>query len=284
MSALRNSSSHIVENKYRVSHHEGCTPSDWHGGEESPVTNSRCALRLFWFSAPFGRHGGMRSPATNSRAKASEDNGATGTAVWVPSDCMAGEVSRVDAGRTASATSENGRDGSERRATNPHSSVTSSPQTDTAAGVFPPPALAAPLLPRARHGDYEPPRRETSAVRIRAGRGQAHGWTNSLICETLPANLSSRLFGIGNASRAATSGRCATIHPNAPSALSRWHSQCRRGLMNSFLRSRIKPSKQALSVFNILSRPSLLVLHVENVTRGFVNGVQRNSAAGAQNG
>jgi hypothetical protein len=41
-----------------------------------------------------------------SQAKASEDNGATGSDSEVPADCMAGEASRVDAGRTASATSE----------------------------------------------------------------------------------------------------------------------------------------------------------------------------------
>ena len=42
-----------------------------------------------------------------SQAKASEDNGATGPAMNVcPADCVAGEASRVDAGRTASATSE----------------------------------------------------------------------------------------------------------------------------------------------------------------------------------
>ncbi|GAA2817027.1 hypothetical protein EDC40_103681 [Aminobacter aminovorans] len=40
------------------------------------------------------------------QAKASEDNGATGKATMRPADCMTGEVSRVDAGRTASATSE----------------------------------------------------------------------------------------------------------------------------------------------------------------------------------
>lgn len=41
-----------------------------------------------------------------SQAKASEDNGATGEATMRPADCMTGEASRVDAGRTASATSE----------------------------------------------------------------------------------------------------------------------------------------------------------------------------------
>lgn len=41
-----------------------------------------------------------------SQAKASEDNGATGSDSEVPTDSMAGEASRVDAGRTASATSE----------------------------------------------------------------------------------------------------------------------------------------------------------------------------------
>ncbi|MCO5080902.1 MAG: SAM-dependent methyltransferase [Rhizobiaceae bacterium] len=40
------------------------------------------------------------------QAKASEDNGATGSDSEVPTDSMAGEASRVDAGRTASATSE----------------------------------------------------------------------------------------------------------------------------------------------------------------------------------
>lgn len=40
------------------------------------------------------------------QAKASEDNGATGEATMRPADSMTGEVSRVDAGRTASATSE----------------------------------------------------------------------------------------------------------------------------------------------------------------------------------
>ncbi|WP_019170700.1 hypothetical protein [Pseudaminobacter salicylatoxidans] len=40
------------------------------------------------------------------QAKASEDNGATGEATMRPADGMAGEVSRVDVGRTASATSE----------------------------------------------------------------------------------------------------------------------------------------------------------------------------------
>lgn len=56
-----------------------------------------------------GRFGGVAScPDTEFQAKASEDNGATvpGPAVESPADCMAGEVSRVDAGRTASATSE----------------------------------------------------------------------------------------------------------------------------------------------------------------------------------
>ncbi len=40
------------------------------------------------------------------QAKASEDNGATGKATMRRADCMTGEVSRVDAGRMASATSE----------------------------------------------------------------------------------------------------------------------------------------------------------------------------------
>lgn len=40
------------------------------------------------------------------QAKASEDNGATGKATMRPADRMTGEVSRVDAGRAASATSE----------------------------------------------------------------------------------------------------------------------------------------------------------------------------------
>lgn len=45
-------------------------------------------------------------PATEFQAKASEDNGATGKATMRPADSMTGEAGRVDAGRTASATSE----------------------------------------------------------------------------------------------------------------------------------------------------------------------------------
>jgi hypothetical protein len=64
-----------------------------------------------------GRFGGVAScPDAEFQAKASEDNGATGEATMRPADSMTGEVSRVDAGQTASATSEHGRDGSERRA------------------------------------------------------------------------------------------------------------------------------------------------------------------------
>ena len=45
--------------------------------------------------------------AIQFQAKASEDNGATGySRTEAKADCMTGEVSRVDAGRTASATSE----------------------------------------------------------------------------------------------------------------------------------------------------------------------------------
>lgn len=79
-----------------------------------------------------------KTPALESQAKASEDNGATGRARdETPADCVAGEASRVDAGRTASATSEHGRDGSERRAPySPSRSLTSSqaavnPESDT---------------------------------------------------------------------------------------------------------------------------------------------------------
>lgn len=61
-------------------------------------------------------------PGTPFQAKASEDNGATGSDREVPTDCMTGEVSRVDAGRTASATSENGRDSVERHAPHSHAS------------------------------------------------------------------------------------------------------------------------------------------------------------------
>lgn len=48
--------------------------------------------------------------------------------------------------------------------------------------------MTAPLhFPRARRGE---PRRETAALRIRAGRGQAHGCSNSLrASQTLPASF-----------------------------------------------------------------------------------------------
>lgn len=75
-----------------------------------------------------GQSPGGENPVLPFQAKASEDNGATGRARdETPADRMAGEASRVDAGRTASATSEHGRDGSERRAPNsPSRSLTSS--------------------------------------------------------------------------------------------------------------------------------------------------------------
>lgn len=96
------------------------------------------------------------------QAKASEDNGATGRVRdETPADSVAGEVSRVDAGRTASATSENGRDGSERRAPySPSRSLTSSqaavkPEADTplpsVSGAYSPWSVSRPHLePMAR--------------------------------------------------------------------------------------------------------------------------------------
>lgn len=55
--------------------------------------------------------------AIQSQAKASVGNGAS-VPGGKPADSMSGEASRRDATRTASATSDGGRDGSERRATN----------------------------------------------------------------------------------------------------------------------------------------------------------------------
>lgn len=44
------------------------------------------------------KHVGLPGLAIESRAKASEDNGATGPATEMPADCVAGEVSRPNAG------------------------------------------------------------------------------------------------------------------------------------------------------------------------------------------
>lgn len=44
------------------------------------------------------KHVGLPGLAQESRAKASEDNGATGPAAEMPADCVAGEVSRPNAG------------------------------------------------------------------------------------------------------------------------------------------------------------------------------------------
>jgi len=100
--------------------------------------------------------------ATKFQAKASEDNGATGTAIRVPSDSMTGEVSRVDAGRTASATSERMDVTAGETATNSHSLPASSLVADKADGVTPP-ALSAShsddvprFLTRRSHAEYRP--------------------------------------------------------------------------------------------------------------------------------
>lgn len=88
-----------------------------------------------------------------SQAKASEDNGAT-----VPQDelseavdSVAGDASRPVSGRSETATSDDGRDGSERRALNSNSTAVPSAQSDSA-GEAPSSSPASP----ATHSDDEP--------------------------------------------------------------------------------------------------------------------------------
>lgn len=81
--------------------------------------------------------------ADEFQAKASEDNGATGSVnAEVPSDCMTGEVSRVDAGRTASATSEIMDVTAGETAPHSNPQPTSSPEADKTGEAVPPPSVS----------------------------------------------------------------------------------------------------------------------------------------------
>jgi hypothetical protein len=118
-------------------------------GEQHPNQNSESAPGLGHVPAdgPLAARGSDESAAPHPEAKASEDNGATVPALsYVPADCVAGEASRVDAGRTASATSEHGRDSRQRPAPDSPSdggaiaAVKGRARLANAAGVEPPPS------------------------------------------------------------------------------------------------------------------------------------------------